>query len=99
MLISVCSCSNVTSTDQPENPDADEQLSAEEKLVADQSLSVYCKPVELYNILLRRATRVVLHLFLLKLFVIVNYNICNFLWDTLHEPQSCFIIGRIIVFL
>ncbi|KAF7825086.1 polycomb group protein EMBRYONIC FLOWER 2 isoform X1 [Senna tora] len=32
-------------------------LSAEEELAAEESLSIYCKPVELYNILQRRAIR------------------------------------------
>lgn len=31
------------------------RLSEEEALVAEESLSIYCKPVELYNILQRRA--------------------------------------------
>lgn len=32
-------------------------LSAEEEIAAEESLSIYCKPVELYNILQRRALR------------------------------------------
>ncbi|KAA3456874.1 polycomb group protein EMBRYONIC FLOWER 2-like isoform X1 [Gossypium australe] len=32
-------------------------LSAEEEIAAEESLSIYCKPVELYNILQRRAVR------------------------------------------
>ncbi|KAE8694512.1 hypothetical protein F3Y22_tig00110782pilonHSYRG00031 [Hibiscus syriacus] len=32
-------------------------LSAEEEIAAEESLSVYCKPVELYNILQRRSVR------------------------------------------
>ncbi|KAL3521374.1 hypothetical protein ACH5RR_019523 [Cinchona calisaya] len=32
-------------------------LSAEEEVAAEESLSIYCKPVELYNILQRRAIR------------------------------------------
>ncbi|XP_027363152.1 polycomb group protein EMBRYONIC FLOWER 2 isoform X2 [Abrus precatorius] len=39
------------------HPDACEHLSAEEELAAEESLSIYCKPVELYNILQRRAIR------------------------------------------
>ncbi|KAJ1395011.1 Polycomb protein, VEFS-Box [Sesbania bispinosa] len=39
------------------HPDACEHLSAEEGHGADESLSIYCKPVELYNILQRRAIR------------------------------------------
>ncbi|KAH1228900.1 Polycomb group protein EMBRYONIC FLOWER 2 [Glycine max] len=39
------------------HPDACEHLSAEEELAAEESLSIYCKPVELYNILQRRAMR------------------------------------------
>ncbi|XP_045820159.1 polycomb group protein EMBRYONIC FLOWER 2-like [Trifolium pratense] len=46
---------NFISTDQQPSPvDASVQLSAEEKAVAEQSLSVYCKPVEFYNILHHR---------------------------------------------
>ncbi|GAU16921.1 hypothetical protein TSUD_36800 [Trifolium subterraneum] len=46
---------NFISTDQQPSPlDASVQLSAEEKVVAEQSLSVYCKPVEFYNILHQR---------------------------------------------
>ncbi|QCE05521.1 polycomb protein SUZ12 [Vigna unguiculata] len=37
--------------------DACEHLSAEEELAAEESLSIYCKPVEFYNILQRRAMR------------------------------------------
>ncbi|KAJ7970643.1 polycomb group protein EMBRYONIC FLOWER 2-like [Quillaja saponaria] len=33
------------------------QLSAEEALAAEESLSIYCKPVELYNILRRHVIR------------------------------------------
>ncbi|XP_042988300.1 polycomb group protein EMBRYONIC FLOWER 2-like isoform X2 [Carya illinoinensis] len=33
------------------------RMSAEEEVAAEESLSVYCKPVELYNILQRRAIR------------------------------------------
>ncbi|XP_075649265.1 polycomb group protein EMBRYONIC FLOWER 2 isoform X1 [Castanea sativa] len=33
------------------------RLSAEEEMEAEESLSIYCKPVELYNILQRRAIR------------------------------------------
>lgn len=32
-------------------------LSAEEELAAEDSLAIYCKPVELYNILQRRAIK------------------------------------------
>ncbi|THG02273.1 hypothetical protein TEA_012244 [Camellia sinensis var. sinensis] len=39
-------------------------LSVEEEVAAEESLSIYCKPVELYNILQRRAIRnVILHFF------------------------------------
>ncbi|XP_019435555.1 PREDICTED: polycomb group protein EMBRYONIC FLOWER 2 isoform X2 [Lupinus angustifolius] len=37
------------------HPDAFEHLSTEEELVAEESLSIYCRPVELYNIIQRRA--------------------------------------------
>lgn len=35
--------------------DSRAHLSAEEEIAAEESLTIYCKPVELYNILLRRA--------------------------------------------
>ncbi|MCE2055634.1 hypothetical protein HAX54_043079 [Datura stramonium] len=37
--------------------DSATHLSAEEEIAAEESLSSYCKPVELYNILQRRAVR------------------------------------------
>ncbi|KAI4351274.1 hypothetical protein L6164_005650 [Bauhinia variegata] len=43
------------STGQMCHPDSRVPLSAEEELAAEESLSIYCKPVELYNILQRRA--------------------------------------------
>ncbi|KAK8530820.1 hypothetical protein V6N12_013320 [Hibiscus sabdariffa] len=45
------------STDQMCREDSRLHLSAEEEIAAEESLSVYCKPVELYNILQRRAAR------------------------------------------
>ncbi|KAA3458175.1 polycomb group protein EMBRYONIC FLOWER 2 isoform X1 [Gossypium australe] len=45
------------STDQMCQEDSGLNLSAEEEIAAEESLSVYCKPVELYNILQRRAIR------------------------------------------
>ncbi|XP_007038263.2 PREDICTED: polycomb group protein EMBRYONIC FLOWER 2 isoform X1 [Theobroma cacao] len=45
------------STDQMCREDSRLHLSAEEELAAEESLSIYCKPVELYNILQRRAVR------------------------------------------
>lgn len=37
--------------------DSSLHLSAEEEIAAEESLSIYCKPVELYNILQRRAIK------------------------------------------
>lgn len=37
--------------------DSHGNLSAEEEIAAEESLSIYCKPVELYNILQRRAAK------------------------------------------
>ncbi|KAL5069305.1 hypothetical protein RYX36_020192 [Vicia faba] len=60
---------NFTITDQqPSSLDACAQLSAEEKLAAEQSLSVFCKPVEFYNILHHRATESAAPLFLPRCF-------------------------------
>ncbi|CAK8572916.1 unnamed protein product [Lathyrus sativus] len=49
-------CTFISTDQQPSSLDACAQLSAEEKLAAEQSLSVFCKPVEFYNILHHRAT-------------------------------------------
>lgn len=43
--------------DQMRHQDSQVQLSAEEEIAAEEGLSAYCKPVELYNILQRRAIR------------------------------------------
>ncbi|XP_074291059.1 polycomb group protein EMBRYONIC FLOWER 2 isoform X1 [Silene latifolia] len=45
------------SGDQSCRQDSRVHMSAEEEVAAEQSLSVYCKPVELYNILQRRSVR------------------------------------------
>ncbi|XP_057996201.1 polycomb group protein EMBRYONIC FLOWER 2 isoform X2 [Hevea brasiliensis] len=45
------------STDQMCCEDGCLHLSAEDEIAAEESLSIYCKPVELYNILQRRAIR------------------------------------------
>ncbi|WCJ36416.1 VEFS-Box of polycomb protein [Euphorbia peplus] len=44
-------------TDQMCRDDGRLHLSAEEEMAAEESLSIYCKPVELYNILQRRSMR------------------------------------------
>ncbi|KAM7491783.1 hypothetical protein LguiA_034704 [Lonicera macranthoides] len=43
--------------DQMCREDSSLHLSAEEEIAAEESLSIYCKPVELYNILQRRAIK------------------------------------------
>ncbi|CAA7392083.1 unnamed protein product [Spirodela intermedia] len=48
-------CSRSRTADQMCRQNFRNNLSPEEALAAEESLSVYCKPVELYNILLRRA--------------------------------------------
>ncbi|XP_044468213.1 polycomb group protein EMBRYONIC FLOWER 2 isoform X2 [Mangifera indica] len=45
------------STDQMCREDSRVHLTAEEEIAAEESLSIYCKPVEFYNILQRRAIR------------------------------------------
>lgn len=45
------------SGEQPCYQDSRMRLSAEEEIAAEESLSIYCKPVEFYNILQRRAIR------------------------------------------
>lgn len=52
-----CSCSHSRTADQMCRQQSRAQLTAEEQLAAEESFSLYCKPVELYNILQRRATR------------------------------------------
>ncbi|XP_010318144.1 polycomb group protein EMBRYONIC FLOWER 2 isoform X2 [Solanum lycopersicum] len=52
-----CYCSYSTATDSMCRQDSATHLSAEEEIAAEESLSSYCKPVELYNILQRRAVR------------------------------------------
>ncbi|XP_073035720.1 polycomb group protein EMBRYONIC FLOWER 2 isoform X2 [Primulina eburnea] len=52
-----CNCSHSRGTDHMCHQDPWVNLSAEEQLAAEESLSIYCKPVELYNILQRRAVR------------------------------------------
>ncbi|KAK3033231.1 hypothetical protein RJ639_033111, partial [Escallonia herrerae] len=54
---SVCNCSYSRSADQMCRQDSRVHLSAEEEIAAEESLTIYCKPVELYNILQRRAIR------------------------------------------
>lgn len=53
----VCSCSQSRTTDQMCRQRSRSPLTAEESHAAEESLTVYCKPVELYNILQRRALR------------------------------------------
>lgn len=55
MEICVCNCSYSRSADQMCRQDSRVHLSSEEEIAAEESLSIYCKPVELYNILQRRA--------------------------------------------
>ncbi|PWA76072.1 polycomb protein, VEFS-Box [Artemisia annua] len=54
---SVFNCSYSRSPDQMCRRGSRVQLSQEEQNAAEESLSVYCKPVELYNILQRRAVK------------------------------------------
>ncbi|XP_051113540.1 polycomb group protein EMBRYONIC FLOWER 2-like isoform X2 [Andrographis paniculata] len=53
----VCNCGYSQDADHVCSHDPQSNLSAEEKLAADESFSHYCKPVELYNILQRRAVK------------------------------------------
>uniref|UniRef100_A0A803KT87 Uncharacterized protein n=1 Tax=Chenopodium quinoa TaxID=63459 RepID=A0A803KT87_CHEQI len=55
--------------DQPCRQDSRVHLSAEEEIAAEESLSAYCKPVELYNILQRRARRNVISVPLIQMTV------------------------------
>lgn len=59
-------------------------LSPEEQIAAEESLSIYCKPVELYNILQRRAVRNVsfflVTAFSLQLLCVCVFVFCSFLY-------------------
>ncbi|XP_020971246.1 polycomb group protein EMBRYONIC FLOWER 2 isoform X3 [Arachis ipaensis] len=55
--VATCETSYSRNTNQISYPDAHGHLSAEEELAAEESFAVYCKPVEFYNILRRRALR------------------------------------------
>nr|ABD85300.1 embryonic flower 2 [Yucca filamentosa] len=57
LLARETTCSQSRTTDQMCRQQSRGTLTAEEVLAAEESLSVYCKPVELYNILQRRAIR------------------------------------------
>ncbi|RYR37933.1 hypothetical protein Ahy_A09g042849 [Arachis hypogaea] len=57
MFISVNLCRYFRNINQIYYLDAQGQLAAEEELSAEESFAVYCKPVEFYNILRRRALR------------------------------------------
>lgn len=50
-------CSYSRSAGEMCRQDSQLHLSAEEELVAEESLSIYCKPVELYNIVQRRSIK------------------------------------------
>nr|KAJ0190419.1 hypothetical protein LSAT_V11C800393220 [Lactuca sativa] len=63
---SVCNCSYSRCSDPMCRHEARAHLSQEEQTAAEESLSVYCKPVELYNILQRRAVRNVTFSFFLS---------------------------------
>ncbi|XXG77920.1 hypothetical protein AAC387_Pa08g1971 [Persea americana] len=52
-----CNCNRSRAGDQMCHQESKVHLSSEEAIAAEESLSVYCKPVELYNILQRRALR------------------------------------------
>ncbi|KAK4436400.1 Polycomb group protein EMBRYONIC FLOWER 2 [Sesamum alatum] len=52
-----CNCSYSRGADHMCRQDPRAHLSVEEQIAAEESLSSYCKPVELYNILQRRAVR------------------------------------------
>ncbi|XP_057426423.1 polycomb group protein EMBRYONIC FLOWER 2-like [Lotus japonicus] len=53
--MSLSPCRRCRSTDQPNHEDACVHLSTEEKLAAEESLTVYCMPVAFYNNLRLRA--------------------------------------------
>lgn len=77
--------------------DSATHLSAEEEIAAEESLSSYCKPVELYNILQRRAVRNVMYLrgkTSICLFIIrANDFSVNFLVDVNYLKNIADLIG------
>lgn len=73
LMGSLCRCSR--SSDQmchEDNPRV--HLSEEEKIAAEESLEAYCKPVEFYNIIQRRAIKKVLF-FILTLYLSFLRNV------------------------
>ncbi|KAL4280298.1 hypothetical protein GQ457_03G016140 [Hibiscus cannabinus] len=71
-------------------------LSAEEEIAAEESLSIYCKPVEVYNILQRRAVRNGLRhhlpashdLFSFEFWVTEEYQAVNIVADGIDPKQQ-----------
>lgn len=57
LVVRETTCSHSRTADQMCRQQSRVCLTAEEAFAAEESLSVYCKPVELYNILQRRAIR------------------------------------------
>lgn len=57
LVIFSCSPSCSRNADQMCRVESRVHLSEEEEIAAEESLLLYCKPVELYNILQRRAIR------------------------------------------
>lgn len=92
-----CYCSYSTVTDSMCRQDSATHLSAEEEIAAEESLSSYCKPVELYNILQRRAVRNVMYLHgktNICLFIIrANDFSVNFLVDVNYLKNIADLIG------
>lgn len=52
-----CSCGHSRTADQMCRQQSRVRLTAEEQRAAEESFLLYCKPVELYNILQRRAIK------------------------------------------
>ena len=62
-----CEFSYPQSADQMRQQQLRARLSPDEQLAAEESFALYCKPVELYNIIQRRAIRNVSSILILQL--------------------------------
>lgn len=104
MLMSLSPCRRCRSTDQPNHEDACVHLSTEEKLAAEESLTVYCMPVAFYNNLRLRAIENVL-ICLAKMIChsklcFLQYNFFKLISSQCFDLLiSCFMVSKNISFI
>lgn len=72
--------------------------SAEDEIAADESLLIYCKPVEYYNIIYRRFLHNVNYIFLFYISVLILCFCQNLLFSILinYVPLTPFIVSVLI---